>query len=63
MDQRDLPLWGNRHGVRVQDRGDGLNAVDGAGTRADHDGICVDAPHRDAGQRRYHDRGLGYRAW
>ena len=33
-----------------------------AGTGADHEGVGVDGPHRDAGQRGCHGRGLGDRA-
>ena len=59
MDQRDLAAWGSWHGAGVQDRGDGLYPVDEAGARADHEGVCVDGPHRDACQRCCRDHGLG----
>jgi hypothetical protein len=60
--QRDLPVRRWRHGARVHDRGDGLDAVHEAGTGADHEGVGVDGPHRDAGQRGRHGRSLGDRA-
>jgi hypothetical protein len=36
--------------IGVQDRGDGLDSVDEAGPRADHDTVSVDCPHRNAGK-------------
>lgn len=57
-DEGDLAVRGSGHRVRVQDRGDGLDAVDQARARADDEGVGVDGPDRHAGQRRRHCPGL-----
>ena len=38
------------HGIGVEDRGDGLDSVDQAGSGTYHDAVSVDRPHRDAGK-------------
>jgi hypothetical protein len=62
VDQGDASRRGSGHSVRVQDRRDRLNAVDKPRAWPYHQGVRVDRPHRNAGQRRRHGGGLGHRA-
>ena len=49
-DPVNLIRRGAGHGIGVEDRGDGLDSVDQAGSGTYHDGVSVDRPHRDAGK-------------